>query len=360
MSPAPVARSRTRVRRRQVPILRGADLTTRSVALVEAWSEAPGPTVWLTAGLHGDEVGGCVVVHEIFDRVSRRGLLAGRLAAFPLLNPFGFEATSRHIPATGEDLNRSFPGDPDGTIGQRIAHLVHARILADVPALVLDLHNDWIRSIPYALIDPRPASEAGRHAHAAARRAGFAMGLPVVDEQEEGMSRAALRATLSGSLLERGVPAVTLELGAAGIVVERNVRIGVAAVWRALAELGLVEPDDEALGASGDAIPSDYHGRLLQYSHHPLPRRSGIARFHVEPGRVVRAGMRLATISDVFGRRLERVEAETDALVLGHADSSLSMPGVALFAMARVPERRPKRPVQPAGSGIDPMPGCTT
>lgn len=332
---------RTRLRFSRIPVLDGADLTTRRLALMEARSGRAGPSVWLTAGVHGDEVGAIVVVQEIFARLRSGALKAGRVQAFPLLNPFGFETASRQIPSSQEDLNRAFPGDASGTFAQRIAHLVSARIRADAPDLVLDLHNDWIRSIPYALIDPRPTDEAGRAAHRSVREAARATGLPMVDEQAEGVSRAMLRSTLSGSLLESGVPALTLELGAAHSVDEPSVRSGVDAVWRALAAIGVVAPDADAPDV-GPLVPDDYRGRMLRYGHRPCPSTTGIVRYLVEPGQVIGASTPLASVHNVFGRRMELLRSTDEALVLGCSDSSLAVPGVPIVALAM-------RPAPPAG-----------
>ena len=328
---------RTSLRYSRIPVLRSIDLAERRLAVMEARSGVPGSTVWLTGCMHGDEVGGVVVIQELFRRLRRRPMRSGRLCAFPLLNPFGFEAATRIIPASREDLNRCFPGDADGTLGERIAWLVHSRILSDAPALVLDLHNDWIRSIPYALIDPRPASSEGRHAHTAARSLAQATGLLLVDEQDGSVTRAELRRTLTGSLLERGVPALTLELGSAFFVDEKSVAAGVDAIWNVLAHLDLVEPHaDKPPEPAGPA--REYRGRILRYSHRPCPTRSGIVRFSVHPGEVVAAGAQLGVIQDIFGRRLETVRAEADAVVLGHADSSLAIPGSPIVAMGIRPK----------------------
>jgi predicted deacylase len=61
-----------------------------------AESPCPGPVVWLTACVHGDEVGGIVVIQELFKTV-RKQLLKGSIYAFPLMNPLGFETASRDI-----------------------------------------------------------------------------------------------------------------------------------------------------------------------------------------------------------------------------------------------------------------------
>jgi len=333
------AGARPRLRYSRIPVLAGTDLTTRRLAMMEARSGRGGPTVWLTAGVHGDEVGGVVVVQELFARLRKRTLLAGRLKAFPLLNPFGFETASRQIPASQEDLNRAFPGDAAGTFAERIAHLVTGRIRDDVPDLVLDLHNDWIRSIPYALIDPRPGHAAGRDAHTRVREAAQATSLPMVDEQEEGVSRAALRSTLSGSLLEAGLPALTLELGAAQSVEEASVRSGVDAVWRVLAGLGMVAADEGAPAVH--PLPPGYGGRVLRYCHRPVPSTAGIVRVRGEPGQTVERATPLVSVHDVFGRRVELLRAAGEALVLGRADSSLAVPGVPIVALAMRPSTAP-------------------
>ena len=299
---------------------------------METRSGRPGPTVWLTAGIHGDEIGGVIVVQEIFGRLRKRPLTAGRLCAFPLLNPFGFETASRRIPASQEDLNRAFPGNPEGSLAERIAHVAHERICTSEPDLVLDLHNDWLRSIPYALVDPRPTNREGRAAHDRARSAARATGLPIVAEPADAASRAAARATLSGHLLEAGIPALTLELGAAGTVEESLVQSATDTIWAVLAELGMVgEPSEEL----AQARPRRRREPAWRYDDRPCPSTAGVVRFHVRPGALVAAGTPLATVHDVFGRQVEMLRATDEVLVLSYSDSALAVPGLPVIALAR-------------------------
>ena len=114
-------------------------------------SEIEGPVIWFTGCMHGDEIGGTVIIHELFKKLQKR-LLRGRVLAFPLMNPFGFETSTRTI-ISEEDLNRSFPGDEKGTLAQRIAAKIFNQIMVSRPSYVIDLHNDWNKSIPYALLD---------------------------------------------------------------------------------------------------------------------------------------------------------------------------------------------------------------
>ncbi|MFH0983050.1 MAG: succinylglutamate desuccinylase/aspartoacylase family protein, partial [Planctomycetota bacterium] len=79
----------------------------------------------------------------------------------------GFEISSRHVALSGEDLNRCFPGNSQGSLAQRIAHTIFTKITKTQPTLVLDLHNDWRSSIPYTVIDPAPGpSDADTYARA--------------------------------------------------------------------------------------------------------------------------------------------------------------------------------------------------
>ncbi|MBI2436092.1 MAG: succinylglutamate desuccinylase/aspartoacylase family protein, partial [Candidatus Hydrogenedentes bacterium] len=129
----------TRIRYSFLKILTGSDLSRRRLPLMAAESVLPGPVVWLTACAHGDEVGGIIVIQEVFKRIRRHKLLRGSVLAFPLMNPIGFETATRNITVSQEDLNRSFPGDQHGSLGERIAHRISSYIVQTQPALVLDL-----------------------------------------------------------------------------------------------------------------------------------------------------------------------------------------------------------------------------
>src|SRR4030042_2455241 len=80
-----------------IDILTGSDLSKRKLPFMHIKSISSGPVIWLTACVHGDEVGGMVVIQEVFKMLKRNPLLMGEVKAFPLMNPIGFETVSRHI-----------------------------------------------------------------------------------------------------------------------------------------------------------------------------------------------------------------------------------------------------------------------
>lgn len=287
-----------------------------------AESKNPGPLVWLTACGHGDEVSGIVVIQEIFKRV-RHQLLRGSVKAFPLMNPLGFETKSRNITMSREDLNRSFPGNPNGTLGERIAHRIFSEITEVKPSLVLDLHNDWIDSIPYALLDN---DARGKHktAYKEAIKASKETGLCLIIDAEE------LHRSLSFNLLMNDIPALTLELGKPYVVSESNVTYGIETIWNVLSYLEMVTPHEEPFRYP---LPDGYgKGRLLRYSDKPYSSKTGIIRFLAKPGAVIKNGQPLAKIVNAFGRHQETIAAIKDAIVLGHSESSAAFPGMPIMA----------------------------
>ncbi|NQU42364.1 succinylglutamate desuccinylase/aspartoacylase family protein [bacterium] len=304
-------------------LLGGSDLSSRRLPLMTARTARPGPTLWLTACGHGDEVGGIVIVQEIFRRLRKNPLLRGVLCAFPLMNPIGFETISRQITLSKEDLNRSFPGDPAGSLGRRIAHRIFQYIRRTQPDLVLDLHNDWMHSIPYALLDTPPAGESRdgpwRKAADIARHTGF----PVIIDPE------VLHGTLSQSLLLQGVASLTLEIGGPYVISEENTDLGVRAIWQVMDRLGMVEPVEAPFEYP---LPAFCRERNLRYHDRPYSSTSGIIRFLPRAGDIVEPRQPLARVYNAFGRLQETIRAAQTGIVLGHSDSSVTFPGLPVMA----------------------------
>ncbi|MFA5174186.1 MAG: succinylglutamate desuccinylase/aspartoacylase family protein [Candidatus Pacearchaeota archaeon] len=299
-----------------VKILTGSDLSKRKLPIMKIQSQNPGPVIWLTACSHGDEVGGSVVIHEIFKIIRKIGLLKGTIYAIPLMNPLGFETASRHVTFSEEDLNRSFVGDEHGSLAERIANLIFTEIIRTSPDLVLDLHNDWINSIPHVLIDPLiPGLEK---TYEKIKFLAEKSELPMILDTEE------IEKSLSYSLFKNKIPAITFELGGAHTVNELDIMYGVRAIWKILLNLGLVsniEPGREF------PTPKEIKGKILMYSQKPTCSTSGILRFMVHPGEIIEKNHPIAKVYNAFGQHLETLYSIKKAIILGYADYSIAFPG---------------------------------
>jgi len=325
-----------------INILTGSDLSTRRLALMEVKTPKPGPVIWLTGCIHGDEVGGIIIIHEIFKRLQKHKLLKGSVLALPLMNPFGFETVSRELILSRNDLNRSFdinrsfPGDKYGTLVERIAYTIFETIKKTNPSLVLDLHNDWINSIPHILIDPYPGLKH-KDAYEKSKIMALKMGLPIINELEEANQVAELQKTLSGCLLTHNIPAITIEVGGASpissIAKKKDVEDGVKAIWDLLTKLNMVKPIIQEFNYQ---LPTSFKNKILKYSHQPDASTSGVVVYVVKPGVIVKKEQPVAKIYNVFGKLQETLTSQHDALVLGHSDFSVSFPGANLVSFGIV------------------------
>jgi hypothetical protein len=311
-----------KVRYSFLKILTGSDLSRRRLPFMAVESVNPGPVVWLTGCIHGDEVTGIVTVQEVFRKVQKQPLLKGSLYAFPLMNPIGFEAASRNITISREDLNRSFPGDKSGSLAERMADRIFTTIKETNPNLVLDLHNDWMKSIPYTIIDPNPGP-THKQAHEFAVKVAEKSGFPMILDTED------IQHSFSYSLLAHNIAALTIELGESYVVNEKNVEYGVKSILGILAYLEMMKKPEKDFTFQ---LPEAVKGKTMRFSSLPVSSTSGVIRFLVQPGDLVRKGQAMAKIYNAFGKLLDTILCLNDGVVLGHSDSSVAFPGAPVMA----------------------------
>jgi predicted deacylase len=311
-----------KVRYSFLKILTGSDLSRRRLPFMVIESANPGPVVWLTGCIHGDEVTGIVTIQEVFKTIRKQPLLSGSLYAFPLMNPIGFETASRNITLSKEDLNRSFPGSKIGSVAERIADKIFSTIKETNPTLVLDLHNDWMKSIPYTVVDPNPGSTHKKAYEQTLKVAGKS-GFLVVQETEE------IKGSFSYSMLENDIPALTIELGESYIVNENNVEYGVKSILGILAYLNMIVKPAEDFTYQA---PETAKGKTLKFSSLPVSSASGIIRFLTQPGNLAKSGQAVAKIYNAFGKLQDTLLCKQDGIVLGHSDFSVAFPGAPVMA----------------------------
>ena len=118
--------------------------TWLSLPVVVMNGRRPGPSLFLSGAIHGDELNGVEIVRRVTDALDARSL-AGVVVAVPIVNVFGFVNESRYLPDR-RDLNRSFPGSPRGPLAARMAHLFMQEVVAKCE-YGIDLHTgSWSRT----------------------------------------------------------------------------------------------------------------------------------------------------------------------------------------------------------------------
>lgn len=262
--------------------------------VVVAKGRRPGPTFGLTAALHGNELNGIPVMHELFSGLepSRiRGAVVGVLA----VNVPGMLEHQRGY-LDGRDLNHLFPGKEDGATSPLFAHRVFERIVSKFNYLV-DLHTASFGRVNClyvrADLEHEVAADMARRL-----RPQILLHNPASDH------------TLRGAAMEQGIPAVTLEIGNPHAFNERYIKQSVVGIRGVLGQLGLTARRRVALGME----PIVCSGSDWFYT-----QRGGLLRVAPRVTDRVTRGQLMATLTNIYGDVTEEFRAPRDGIVIGHS-----------------------------------------
>lgn len=316
------------------------------LAVIIAQGLRPGPRLWLTSNIHGNEVAGITVIHRLLTGDLCAGM-RGAIVAMPSLNPAGLRTHRREPYYDARDPNRTFPGrrrdegDPrEPSVYERLARRL-LETLRDNADYYIDLHCASLRSTPYAIRDRVLYKDEGGRAAAKAlseQQGGMlgAFGFPQVTEYKAQayVARELHRSTTGAVLQELGKPAFTAELGAHSIVDPPAVDAAVIGIRNVMRWAGMLDGRLETM----PHLPRPADDRQRRREDAPYPERAGILEFCVRPGDMVSADGVIAKLRDVWGRPLGdgTVRATSDAWVVGLNDGVLAYPGEAIAHLAVV------------------------
>ncbi len=184
-----------------------------------------GPTLCLTAAIHGDELNGIEIVRRVLYNLDAQAL-SGAVIGVPIVNLQGFRRGSRYL-TDRRDLNRHFPGNPGGSSAARIAHSFFNDVVTHCDALV-DLHTGSFHrtNLPQLRANLKdPAILSMTH--------GFGSTVVMHSEGSPG--------TLRRAAAEHGIPTVTVEAGAPMRLEEDSVNQGVMGIETLLGHMKMMK-----------------------------------------------------------------------------------------------------------------------
>ncbi|GAB5467891.1 MAG: N(2)-acetyl-L-2,4-diaminobutanoate deacetylase DoeB [Rhodospirillales bacterium] len=196
--------------------------------------KGPGPTLLLTGGNHGDEYEGPVALMKLIAALQPEDLLCGTLVIMPLLNPPALAAGTRTSPLDGKNLNRVFPGKPDGSPTERIAHAITSEILPQVET-VYDLHAGGRTTvfIPSVMIHKLPDKAQMERTVAAMKAFRAPAGIVIAEFESEGM--------LDTTVERMGKVFGCCELGGAAMLTPETVDVTETGIRNLLIHLGMMK-----------------------------------------------------------------------------------------------------------------------
>lgn len=283
----------------------------------------PGPTVCLTAGVHGDELNGIEIVRKVFEAIAPPDL-SGMLIGVPVANLHGFRRSSRYLPDR-RDLNRFFPGHPGGSSASRIASALFQNVVLHCDRLI-DFHTGSFHrtNIPQLRADlRRPAVlEMARI---------FGTRLILHSEGAPG--------TLRRAAMDANITAITYEAGEPMRFQADEIERGFEGTRQLLAKLDMI-----ARSSRGDEPEVFYRSRWVRVND------GGIFITDRELGESVDAGTILGTVTDPVSNDRSQVIAPVPGRIIGMALSQVVIPGFAAFHIGLPGDalsQQPDTPSQP-------------
>jgi predicted deacylase len=281
------------------------------VPIVVVKGAQPGPRFLLTAGIHGDELNGIGVIHQLVEGLDPMAM-KGTLIAVPGLNAPGLRNSTRAFTGghhgAGENLNRLIPRDPnahgdEGNAAQRYAGRLWSRIFIGNTDFAIDLHTQSRGgTYPAYVFVATPAAKR----------------IAMMLRPDSIYVNAGIDGAVEDMLNANAIPAVTYELGGAEVFDNAMIARGLRGVRNVMIDRGMLP------GKPDLRDPEPFLGNVVTNVDSP---RGGWAQLRVKLNQYVRKGDVLAIVTDPFGRTTATLTAPLDARVAGLGTDPRTQPG---------------------------------
>lgn len=298
-------------KRFELPVSRLATQTLVSLPITVVNGIEPGPVLWLSAAIHGDELNGVEIIAQILERVTPKQL-RGTIIAVSIVNVFGFIEQSRYLPDR-RDLNRSFPGSKSGSLASQLANLF-MREIVDRSTHGIDLHTAAVHRINLPQIRANLENETTYYCAKA-----FGAPLMMHSNTRDGSLRQAAT--------KKGIPVLLYEAGEALRFDPLAIKVGVAGILGVMNYLGMYQ--DELAPTIGESLRA-------QKSNWIRATCGGIFHLSINLGDKVTKKQELGYITNAFGEKRVPIRTKVDGIVISHIQNPLVNQGDAIINVAIV------------------------
>jgi hypothetical protein len=285
-----------------IPTVCQRDGSELNIPLIVVNGVKEGPTLWLGALGHGSEIPGWEVARRVVREEIDPKLLRGTVMACMAQNPLAYMDSGRLTPSDGVNINRVFPGKPDGSLTERLAHDLFKEGIERADA-VFDFHSNAIGAISFTLVRSGLEGPAWDAQMPLARAFGFPIAISEVGD-------GGLSGMLQDAALGAGIPALTAEFSGQYVWEEASVRAGVTGTLNAMKHLdmldGEIEPQTEIWTIE----------EPLTDRRHVAASKGGIVEPLIPIGEQVESGTPVVNIRDLYGEIVETVSSPTDGWVI--------------------------------------------
>jgi predicted deacylase len=260
-----------------------------------------GPRVLVNAGVHSTEYAAIEAAVRTFHTLDPKAL-RGTVVVVPVLNMPAFMTGAPYVvPLDNQNLNRVFPGSPEGTASLRIAHTLLTQVATQCD-YIIDLHGGDLPEILFPFTIFYRTGEVAVDAESERIARAFGTEYLWVNDDQSGNTGTFIR-----EAAKRGVPGFVAEAGGLGSYSEEHVAVHLKGVQNVLKELKMITGAPEGVPAAKQ--------KLRREAYSITASRGGVFYPLVSPGQPVRKGTPVAEIKDVFGKGLELLTAPTNGTI---------------------------------------------
>lgn len=297
----------------EIPVSKLFDYTEMSIPVEVIRGKEEGPTLFVSAAIHGDEINGTEAIKRLIHRRKILSNIKGTLIAVPIVNIFGFNRNVRYLPDR-RDLNRCFPGSDKGSLAGQIAHIFMREIVSK-STHGIDLHTAAIHrnNLPQvrACLDD-----------AETKRLAMAFGVPVVINSD-------IRdGSLRQSAADMGIPMLLFEGGEALRYEEKIIKSAIRGILSVMKSIGMLEGETVSIKQQKKEVFTAKSSHWIRAPH------SGSLRISKQLGNRVEKNELLGVLSNPFGNERFEVRAKRTGIIIGMAMLPLVNNGDALFHIA--------------------------
>ncbi len=282
--------------------------TKVEIPIIIERSKIPGPTVLITAGIHGDEINGVEIVRQLIARKMNKPK-CGTIICIPILNIFGFLNGDRSFP-DGRDLNRVFPGTQTGSLASRVAYHFTKKVLPHAD-YCFDFHTGGASRFNAAQVRIKPGDEK-------------LLELAKIFNAPFTLFSNNIEKSYRSTCFKMGIPILLFEGGRSRESSKIIVKEGVDGVMRVLKHLGMLANRHHPTIPSSKTV-------IIKKSRWVRAQRSGLLHVKIDINKHVEKGEFLATITDPYGKTRFKVTSPNEGYIINVNLSPIVYQGDAIF-----------------------------
>jgi predicted deacylase len=290
-------------------------MTKLKIPIIVSRSKFNGPTILLSAGLHGDEINGIEIVRQIITRKINKPK-TGTIICIPVINVFGFVNQTREFPDK-RDLNRVFPGSKKGSLASRFAYYLLKEIMPHVD-YAIDFHAGGASRFNAPQIRIVPENQELK-------------ALADVFQAPFGLYSKNIVGSFRNSCDKLGVKMLLFEGGKSVNINDEITQHGIEGTKRILNHFGM-------LGARKKIIVPEKNTVYIEKSNWVRAKYSGMFHDFTKIGNYVTKGQLLATVSDPYGKIEHKVKAPNAGYIINVNNAPIVFQGDAIYHISTLLE----------------------